>query len=218
MNFDELPIQLPLDVVLLSANEALLAPQGVMPMVIDEPHMKAAVDMALAEDRLIGVVQKAPPTHKKPRAGGLYDVGCLGRITGFTELDGNKYLVLVMGLCRFDLVRSRKTRDGYRRADVSYRYFLEDVLHTDAALADREKLIDLVHHFFEGQDTAINWEELTKATDQKLLSMLTMAGPFTATEKQALLERREPEEQASLVEAFIEMSLLKNPNYQRVLH
>src|SRR5438105_2795963 len=91
----------------------LLLPRGRLPLNIFEPRYVAMFDDALcAPDRLIGMIQ---PTHAaiegadvegadseaKPPA--LYRTGCAGRIVSMSETEDGRYLVTLMGICRFNV-------------------------------------------------------------------------------------------------------------------
>src|SRR5690606_15646378 len=81
---------------------ALLLPAGRMPLNIFEPRYLAMVDDTIGEKRLIGMVQ--PSLDGSARADGepeLCEVGCLGRITSFSESGDGRYLISLQGICRF---------------------------------------------------------------------------------------------------------------------
>ena len=79
-NFDDLPLQIPL----FPLPGALLLPGGKLPLNIFEPRYLAMVKDAMASPhRLIGMIQ--PVTDDSGKT--LYDVGCAGRISEFSESD-----------------------------------------------------------------------------------------------------------------------------------
>ena len=60
-------------------------------------------DYALANDRIIGIIQpneklKDDDSIKNPN---LYKVGCAGYITAFSQTNDNRYEIILKGLCRF---------------------------------------------------------------------------------------------------------------------
>ena len=64
---------------------ALLLPHGKLPLHIFEPRYKAMVEDALADQRVIGMVQPDPGLPDGPDGPGLFRVGCLGRLSSFSE-------------------------------------------------------------------------------------------------------------------------------------
>ena len=90
--FEDLPRVLPI----FPLEGVLLLPGGRLPLNIFEPRYLAMFDDALASHRLIGMIQ--PCEHCKGDAPKVYETGCVGRITSFTETDDGRYLVTLSGL------------------------------------------------------------------------------------------------------------------------
>ncbi len=84
---------------------ALLLPHGKLPLNIFEPRYKALVEDALAGQRLFGMIQ---PDGAAGQGDGpaLYRVGCLGRLSSFSETGDGRYLIALTGLIRFRVRRS----------------------------------------------------------------------------------------------------------------
>ena len=84
---------------------ALLLPEGHLPLNIFEPRYLAMIDRALAGHRIIGMVQPALHVIEAGLEGGpLSAVGCLGRITSFSETGDGRYIISLTGVCRFRLL------------------------------------------------------------------------------------------------------------------
>lgn len=79
---------------------ALLLPRSRLPLHIFEPRYLAMLDDVLKTPaRLIGMVQ---PNEVPGRDGpGLQTIGCVGRLTQFSETDDNRYLITLTGVSRF---------------------------------------------------------------------------------------------------------------------
>ena len=65
------------------------------------------IDKALASDnRLIGMIQ---PKRKKNNTldSSLHNVGCVGKIIKFEEVENSRYLITLKGLNRFNLIKEQ---------------------------------------------------------------------------------------------------------------
>src|SRR5580658_5801464 len=102
--YSDLPHSLPL----FPLTGAVLLPRGHLPLNIFEPRYLEMVDYALQGDRLIGMIQptESEETHLKPK---LSQVGCAGKIVSFQETADNRYLITLMGMCRFRLTGEMAT-------------------------------------------------------------------------------------------------------------
>src|ERR1700741_1937342 len=95
------PEDLPTECAVFPATGALMLPRGKLPLNIFEPRYLAMTLDSLAAGRMFGMVQpdlNAPTLEHGP---GLYRVGCLGRVSSFSETDDGKLLITLTGLIRF---------------------------------------------------------------------------------------------------------------------
>ena len=79
-------------------NGAILFPNTNLPLNIFEDKYIDMVDYALSHNRLIGMIQT-----KKNKD--LFTIGCLGKITNFTETSDGRYQINLEGLNRFKVVK-----------------------------------------------------------------------------------------------------------------
>ena len=70
-------------------NGAILFPNTNLPLNIFEEKYIDMVDYALSHNRLIGMIQ----TNKNKD---LFSIGCLGKITNFTETSDGKYQICIL--------------------------------------------------------------------------------------------------------------------------
>ena len=75
-------------------NGAILFPNTNLPLNIFEDRYVKMIDYALCHNRLIGMIQ----TRKNKE---LFSIGCLGKITNFTETSDGRYQVNLEGKNRF---------------------------------------------------------------------------------------------------------------------
>ncbi len=159
----------------------LLLPAGGLPLNVFEPRYLAMVEDSLAADRLIGMIQ--------PKDGeALYDTGCAGKITEFSETPDGRYRIMLTGICRFKIREELKTDEPYRRIRPGWEPYKDDLAPRDCLDIDRRKLTALLQSYFTAQDMNCDWGAIEKAPDGKLITCLAMICPFDPQEKQALLE------------------------------
>src|SRR6185437_11152364 len=80
---------------------ALLLPRGKLPLRIFEPRYVAMTEDALGQRRMFGMIQPDSSLEESHRGPALFRVGCLGRLSSFSETDEGHYLITLTGLIRF---------------------------------------------------------------------------------------------------------------------
>lgn len=201
-SLDELPTEFPV----FPLGGALLLPQGKLPLNIFEPRYLAMVEDALASGRVIGMVQPDENRSSTPSGPALYRVGCLGRLSSFSESDDGRYLVTLTGMIRFSIGVELEMQRGYRRvrADLSrFRSDLDGVV--TASGIDRSGLTDALRAYFTARGFDANWDAINEMPEDALVITLAMICPFDPAEKQALLEAPASTDRASTLLALLQM-------------
>jgi len=205
---------LPTEIAVFPLTGALLLPRGRLPLNIFEPRYLAMTMDALGRGRLFGMVQ--PDARSKPGAEGpgLYRIGCLGRISSFSETDDGRLLITLIGLARFRIVEELPlAQGGYRRVRADYGDFVTDLLEADPPPLDRPALLGALKPYFQARGIEANWDAVEQTPDALLVTMLAMVCPFDPPEKQALLEAAEGPERAEMLVALLQMGAAANmPN------
>ena len=203
-DFKELPASLPI----FPLNGVLLLPRGVLPLNIFEPRYLEMVDAALADKRLIGMVQPSDSTagHSPQGQPPIYRTGCAGRITSFDETEDGRYLITLTGVCRFHVSGEDLAKEGYRIAAADWGAFAEDYEETAVTL-DRSRLAAALGAYFHQHDISADWEAIEETPDERLITSLSMICPFGPTEKQALLEAPTLAERAEMMLSLVEMAV-----------
>ena len=106
---------------------AMLLPYGRLPLNVFEPRYLALVDDALAAGRLFGMIQPDASKPETPSGPALFGVGCLGRITSFTETGDGRLLISLIGVVRFAVAEELAPKRGYRRVRGDFGAYAEDV-------------------------------------------------------------------------------------------
>jgi Lon protease-like protein len=190
----------------------LLLPGGRLPLNIFEPRYVAMIDDALgAPQRAIGMIQPLD-AERGQVAPDLYPIGCLGRITSFAEHDAGRYryLITLTGMCRFTIREEMAEQRGYRRMRVDFDPWRGDLdAQAGAAGVDRDEMLRIIKRYFKTNDISADWEAIADTPDDRLITTLAMVCPFSANEKQALLEAPDPGARARTLMALMEMAALR---------
>lgn len=190
---------------------ALLLPQGRLPLNIFEPRYLAMTLDALAEGRMFGMIQPNPVEPPGPNGPGLYRVGCLGRLSSFSETEDGRLLITLTGLIRFRVAAEISMRRGYRRVRPDFTGFAEDLDLEARPALDRERLERTLRAYFRAKGIDANWQAVKETPDAALVTTLCMICPFDPREKQALLEAATLDERAEMLLALIEMGAHGGP-------
>lgn len=207
---------LPGIVPVFAVSGALLLPGARLPLTVFEPHYLAMIDDALGAGRLFALVQ--PRQDGKGVAPGLYDVGCLARITAFGETGDGRYLITSTGLSRFTITGEAEGRFGYRRVHADYSAFAIDQIGEPDAIVDRNRLVNAVGTYLKRHGVKADLGKLDQAKDAEIVTALAMAAPLSPEEKQALIEAPTTLDRAQLMIAMFEMALLAEDSGHMPVH
>lgn len=201
---DDLPQTLPV----FPLTGALLLPRARLPLNIFEPRYLAMIDDAMGAGRLVGMIQPQAEVTANNKNPPLFSVGCVGRIVSFGETDDNRYLVALQGIARFQVKEELPTTRGYRRVVPDWQKFAADVSDEEESASNfsREKLITTLRPYFKVQGIMANWETIDELTPEKLVTAVATACPFSATEKQALLEAADLKDRFDLLITLLQMA------------
>ncbi len=211
--FEELPDEL----AIFPLAGALLLPWGRLPLNIFEPRYLNMTLDALANGRILGMIQPdydktpkdKPPPGKIAREGepAIYGVGCAGRIASFEETEDGRLLILLKGLARFRVLKEIEGRGGYRRVRASYAEFATDLEPMAKFALDRERLLALLKPYVESQSMPVGADVLKGLPDATLVTSLCMICPFEPREKQALLEAEDMIERTTALMKLLQMGV-----------
>jgi hypothetical protein len=181
------PADLPDTIPVFPLPGALLLPRGRLPLHIFEPRYLAMIEDCLkTKTRLIGMVcpRETPGGEKR-----LQSIGCAGRLTAFSETEDGRYMITLYGISRFRIREEVQGFTPYRRCQVDWSPFTRDLgaAETDPAF-DRDAFLVLLGRFFAAEGLSTDWENLREAETELLINSLSMLAPFSAEDKQALLE------------------------------
>jgi uncharacterized protein len=198
--------ELPSEFAVFPLSGALLLPRGKLPLNIFETRYLAMVQDSLASGRMFGMIQPDANAPALDAGEALYRVGCLGRLSSFSETDDGRLLVTLTGLIRFTIRAELGERRGYRLVRGDFSRFVEDLtLDRPPAGIEREAILSALRAYFTRRSVDANWDAIRGLSDDGLVITLAMACPFEAVEKQALLEAPTDLDRASTLLALLQM-------------
>jgi Lon protease-like protein len=197
---------LPTEFAVFPLTGALLLPRGKLPLNIFEKRYLAMTLDSLAAGRMFGMIQ--PDSQAAETAGepALYRVGCLGRLSSFSETDDGRLLITLTGLIRFTIDAEIRLHRGYRRVRGDFSRYADDLTSTrPSAEIERDKILTALRGYFARRNVDANWDAIRGLSDDGLVITLAMACPFEAVEKQALLEATTDADRAATLLALLQM-------------
>lgn len=195
-DFEDLPETL----AIFPLTGVLLLPHGTLPLNIFEDRYLAMIDDAMSSSRMIGMVQPKSDSE-------IYQIGCAGKITEFSETSDGRYLITLTGICRFHINQELDVATPYRQVKTNWQEFKTDIETKKCLGVDRQKLHNLLEAYFEREEMSCDFEKFEDITDGKLMTCLSMVCPFEPSEKQALLEQICCKERAKMFMTMVEMAI-----------
>ena len=199
--FADLPRELPI----FPLSGAVVLPGVQLPLNIFEPRYLNMVAAALSTDHLIGMVQ---PRHDAARTEPppVHHIGCAGRITSYSETNDGRIVMVLTGLCRFEIAEELPERDSFRRVRPDWSRFAGDYDLDAGAIADRERVLGSLRAFCSQRSVEVPWDDIGRMDDYDLVNLLCAHLPLGADDKQALLETDGVHARADLMRGLMEMS------------
>ena len=180
-------------------------PNTSAPLNIFEPRYIQMIDESIKSNRMIGMLQpKGVSNSKKPD---LFKVGCLGKISSFNETGDGRYVIVLNGITRFNVVEEIDNGKLFREFKINYKGFENDTnkKEVDINFSDLNLIFNNLKNIFEKQGYVINWNELKKQSLDQTINTLSMASPFSKEEKQMLLEAKNLEFRKKKLEQIIKL-------------
>lgn len=216
ISIEDLPTQIPLFMV----RGAILLPKATLPLpAFDSSHI-AMISDCMTGNKLLGLIQPSMSMRGSMDLDelGLFEIGCLAKITDIVEHEENKLVAELEGISRFRLISQKHSKEGYPVATVDYTPYASDLIDEVDFHMDRPRLLRALKPYFDRLEIAPNWEEIDKTSNHKLLTALSMACPLPPSEKQALLETESIQEQSQMITMLIEMAALGGVNENTTYH
>lgn len=192
---------LPARIPLFPLSGAVLMPREKLPLHVFEPkYLQLLEDTLKTDHRLIGMIQ--------PIGEDLAKIGCAGRVTAFSEADDGRMMVSLRAVSRFRLTETEEGFAPYWQGRADWSGFEADLQGAESdPEMNRPVLLEKLRRYTDTKELSTDWDATKKATDERLINALSMMLPFSADEKQALLEALTLAERRLLFESIIEYAL-----------
>lgn len=184
-------------------NGAILFPGTNLPLNIFEKRYMQMVDFALANKRLIGMIQKK-------ENGDFFNVGCLGKITNFTETPDNRYQINLEGLDRFKF--NKVIKNKYKFITIE-----GDLIKLNQNLKIRnenfsQKLLLSFKNFIKIKKINFNIEGFEALDTFNLAKIICVISPLDYLIKQMLLEFKNEDELCNSLISVLEIEMNETEN------
>ena len=173
-SIEDLPKRIPI----FPLTGAVLFPGTQLPLNIFESRYINMIDDVLASsDRLIAMIQ--PASSKDSDSKILNNVGCIGKITTFNEIEDNRYLITLTGIIRFKIKEELDTATPYRQIIPDFTNFNTDLEDQNVENIDREKLLGLIKKYLEHRNMLTDWDIIQQTSTEQLINYSGVLVPFT---------------------------------------
>ncbi len=204
------PLDVDTEIPLFPLSGALLLPQTQRPFMIFEPRYISMIDDVLQTNRILGLIQPIHDGKESPSGNDspLKKTGCLGYLRAFEEQDANKYMIVLEGICRFDIKDEIPTQKPYRVARIDLDPFVQDFdLEAGIDKVNRDEFINSMRQYAKFADIEFDWAGIENIQTALLINMCCVLAPYGAQEKQALLEAKSIFERAQTLMALSQMEI-----------
>jgi uncharacterized protein len=160
-------------------NGAILFPNTNLPLNIFEDKYIDMVDYALSHSRLIGMIQT-----KKNKD--LFTVGCLGKITSFTETSDGRYQINLEGINRFKVKKILDNKQKFIIIDGEEIDYNKNFKRKTSELS--VKLLSNFKNYLNIKKIEFNTSEFESLDALNLAKIICVISPLDHLTKQMLLE------------------------------
>ena len=160
-------------------NGAILFPNTNLPLNIFEDKYIDMVDYALSHNRLIGMIQT-----KKNKD--LFTIGCLGKITNFTETSDGRYQVNLEGINRFKVKKILDMKHKFIIIDGEELNYNSNFKKQTSELS--AKLLSNFKNYLNIKKIEFNTSEFESLDALNLAKIICVISPLDHLTKQMLLE------------------------------
>lgn len=211
------PADLPPRIPVFPLRGAILLPRATLPLNVFEPRYLEMLDDVMRGDRLIGIIQPdvghdhEDEESPRGRSVGLRNVGCVGRVTTYQEVDHARRVITLTGVTRYDVIDEALTDLPYRVMSVSYDRYAADLNEgLGEEQVDRPNLLRVLRSYLDANRLEADWAAIQRASSEFLINALCVMCPYGPEEKQALLEAEDLKCRADVLVALAEMELASN--------
>ena len=184
---------LPKKLAVFPLSNFIIFPKTTVPLNIFEQRYIDMINDTMKSNKLLGMIQPKILKNEDTFIPNLHDIGCMGKITSFKEMDDGRFLIELKGIIRFQVLKEIQSNKQYRECDINFENFYDDLetKKENLKFSDLKLIFKDLKSLFEKRGFVINWKALEKQSLDETINALAMASPFTLEEKQVLLEAKD---------------------------
>ncbi len=195
--FDQLPNTLPI----FPLGNAILLPNGYLPLNIFEPRYLNMLQDVMNSDQLVGMIQP----REDSEAPSLFDIGCAGRVSRYEETSDGRIEIVLTGLCRFRIKQELSSIRGYRLVLPDWTSFEQDYQPQKKPNPDAVLTFNTVLGIYLRENSIdADWRILEKLGIENLVHTLLNYLPLSNDDKQILVETDTLEHRVTAFTAILE--------------
>ena len=160
-------------------NGAILFPKTNLPLNIFEDKYIDMVDYALSHSRIIGMIQT-----KKNKD--FFTIGCLGKITNFTEMSDGRYQINLEGISRFKVKKILDNKHKFIMINGEELNYNSNFKKQTLELST--KLLSNFKNYLNIKKIEFNTSEFESLDALNLAKIICVISPLDYLTKQMLLE------------------------------
>ncbi len=180
-------------------NGAVLFPGTNLPLNIFEPRYIQMVDYALLNNRLIGMIQKKENDN-------LFDIGCLGKITNFSEKYDGRYEINLEGLYCFKIIKVDKNNHSFITVNAEPIIAEKNINGTLL----KNKILSSYQKYLNYKQIKLNLSQFNDLDTINLSKIICILSPFDFLVKQMLLEENNEKEFCEKLISVLEIETQDN--------
>jgi Lon protease-like protein len=200
-------LNLPKIISVFPLSGVIFFPKTNLPLNIFEPRYLALINDCIKSNKYMGMIQT------KKNSSEVYSIGCLGKITEHKKTRDGRLVVNLTGISRFEIKSEINNDKSYRKFEVSYDKFFEDLEKEKKQTLMSEKIDEIFQKtkkFFKKNGLLLNWVEFEKLDQNQRINTLAMIAPISNEEKQMILESVHIDSKTKILSEIIEYYLYEN--------
>jgi Lon protease-like protein len=188
-------------------NGAILFPNTNLPLNIFEEKYIDMVDYALSHSRLIGMIQ----TKKN---NDLFTIGCLGKITNFTETSDGRYQINLEGINRFKIKKIINNKHKFIMIDGEELDYNSNFKRKTSELSTT--LLSNFKNYLNIKKIEFNTSEFESLDVLNLAKIICVISPLDYLTKQMLLEFDGSDELCESLISVLEIEINNNGKSSKI--
>ena len=209
-------VQVPDVIPIFPIPRVVLLPAEILPLHVFEPRYIEMVRDAIATHRVIGMVDvMSGHENELPGSPPVQQVGCVGFIAAYEEIEDGRYLMWLLGLERFHIEEELDVPTSYRQVKVQYQPIPESPKRLAGIRPLRQELRALLPDLVDLDSSSREQfaRHMAEVSDAQLIALASQILEISSDRKQALLEAGTLSERFLMVYEDLYHRLDTNPEF-----